>query len=96
LLLNTYHWSEQALAVVLRALNYQRNALFMPEPESMDSIRSQAALVLGKLQAEYRTPELLAHVEYLLRTEQEPELRNSLYHALSSLVAAPAADDRVS
>jgi energy-coupling factor transporter ATP-binding protein EcfA2 len=87
MLLNDINYSQEAINTLLPALEYCTNPLVIVRNAA--DIRRQAALAFGKLKAEFRRPEVIEKIIELLRKEKEPEVLDSLFSALQSLVAAP-------
>lgn len=87
LLLNHHNYSDPAIDKLLPALHYGINAIL--PIRGAGEIRRSAALALGKLKAVYRRGDVIEQIELLLASERDTTVLDALFHALTSLAAAP-------
>ncbi len=88
-LLNHPLYSDQAIDKLLPALSYGLNAIL--PIRGAGEIRRSAALALGKLKALHRRSDVIEQIERLLSSERDLAVLDALFHALTSLAAAPEA-----
>ncbi|HEU4322921.1 MAG TPA: HEAT repeat domain-containing protein [Roseiflexaceae bacterium] len=86
-LLNHDHDSDDALAVLDEALVFDEGVL-LPRRNAAN-VRRRAVATLSQLAALDHRPAIAARIAELLATEQDGQVLEGLYHALTSLVEAP-------
>jgi HEAT repeat protein len=87
ILINDRQFSADALETLLPALDYGTHLL--APVRIAGYVRRRAAVALGKLKAEFRSPALFSRLERLLQEDPDPGVLDAAFDALLSLAAAP-------
>jgi hypothetical protein len=82
--------SQEAIATALAALNYATQPWYNL-PRSGAAVRSQAAMILGRLDPIYRDKAIFARLVQVMNEDKDADVRDAAYGALLRLAAAPEA-----